>query len=126
MPNKRIWELPSWVSSGDTFNNTLPIDNNFVTQKISLSAITEYVKSSLSADFSTINSQITGLQNQINSLSSQLSGLSITFSGLSTTVSNLSIELSGLTNTVALKLSGVTTDGTLTGDGTVGNPLSVV
>lgn len=47
MANKKIWELPSWVPSGDTSNNTIPIDNNFVTQKISLSAITEYVQNNI-------------------------------------------------------------------------------
>ena len=51
MANKKIWELPSWVSSGNTFNNTIPIDNNFVTQKISLSAITEYVQNNINAIF---------------------------------------------------------------------------
>ena len=29
MANKKIWELPSWVPSGNTSNNTIPIDNNF-------------------------------------------------------------------------------------------------
>lgn len=47
MANKKIWELPSWVPSGNTSNNTIPIDNNFVTQKISLSAITEYVQNNI-------------------------------------------------------------------------------
>lgn len=47
MANKKIWELPSWVPSGNTSNNTIPIDNNFFTQKISLSAITEYVQNNI-------------------------------------------------------------------------------
>lgn len=54
MANKKIWELPSWTPSGNTSNNTIPIDNNFVTQKISLSAITEYVQNSIVGKYSEI------------------------------------------------------------------------
>jgi hypothetical protein len=65
MANKKIWELPSWVPSGNTSNNTIPIDNNFFTQKISLSAITEYVQNNITTTVFTTNynelrSMITG------------------------------------------------------------------
>ena len=55
MANKKIWELPSWVPSGNTSNNTIPIDNNFFTQKISLSAITEYVQNNITTTVFTTN-----------------------------------------------------------------------
>jgi hypothetical protein len=65
MANKKIWELPSWIPSGNTSNNTIPIDNNFFTQKISLSAITEYVQNNITTTVFTTNynelrSMITG------------------------------------------------------------------